>query len=156
MSANSRGFTLAEIIVLIVVVGVALAGVLLVFQNTVAGSADPQVRKQAIAIAEGLLDEVLLAPYDPIAPGPGATRASFNDLEDYNAYATVGMQDIEGNPIPGLGSYNPRVDVHPETTLSDSGGLGANRARRVTVTVTVAGALQHTIVLEGWRVRYSP
>jgi hypothetical protein len=66
------------------------------------------------------------------------------------------MQDIEGNPIPGLGSYNPRVDVHPETTLSDSGGLGANRARRVTVTVTVAGALQHTIVLEGWRVRYSP
>lgn len=157
-SSRSRGFTLAEIIVLIVVVGVALVGVLLVFQNTVAGSADPQVRKQAIAIAEGLLDEILLASYDPIAPAGGATRADFNDVFDYNAYDTApgGMEDIQGNPIAGLGNYNARVDVSGEVTLSDSLGLGASRARRVTVTVTIAGAPDHTITLEGWRIGYAP
>jgi MSHA pilin protein MshD len=156
MCARSRGFTLAEIIVLIVVLGVALVGVLLVFQSTVAGSADPQVRKQAIAIAEGLLDEVLLAPYDAVAPAAGATRATFNDLLDYNGYATVGMQDIEGNPVPGLGGYNPSIAVAAEAPLADTGGLAANPARRITVTVTVTGAPEHTVVLESWRVRYAP
>jgi MSHA pilin protein MshD len=157
MYARSRGFTLAEIVVLIVVIGVALAGVLLVFQNTVAGSADPQVRKQALAIAEGLLDEILLASYDPIAPAGGATRADFNDVADYNGYSTAGgMVDIQGNPIAGLGNYNAAVAVSAETTLNDTSGLGANRARRITVTVTVAGAPDHTIVLEGWRIGYAP
>jgi MSHA pilin protein MshD len=160
MSARSRGFTLAETIVLIVVVGVALAGVLLVFQNTVRGSADPQVRKQAIAIAEALLDEILLAPYDGIAGG--ATRADFNDVGDYDGYTTGagGMRDIEGNLIPGLGNYNASVVVGPETSLSDDGTvppqLAANRARRVTVTVTVAGLADFNITLEGWRVGYAP
>jgi type II secretory pathway pseudopilin PulG len=35
MCARSKGFTLIEIVVLIVVVAAALVGVLLVFQNTV-------------------------------------------------------------------------------------------------------------------------
>jgi MSHA pilin protein MshD len=156
MSARHRGFTLAEVVVLIVVIGVALVGLLLVFQNTVAGSADPQVRKQAIAIAEGLLDEILLAPYDPVAPLGGATRADFNDLGDYHGYSTAGVRDIQGNPIAGLQNYNVLVDVHPPGALADSGGLAANPARRVTVTVSVTGQPRHTMVLEGWRVRYSP
>lgn len=144
-----RGFTLVELVILIAVIGVALAGVLLVFQSVVRGSADPQLRKQALAIAEALLDEVLLTSYD-LAPGAGA-RANFDDVMDYHNFDTApgGMTDISGAPIPGLGAYNARVTV-------DTPGLaGVAEARRVTVTVTVTGQPDMTITLDGYRLRYA-
>jgi len=155
MSA-SRGFTLFEIVLLIAVVAAALAGVLLVFQNTVGSSADAQVRKQALAIAEALLEEVLIASYDPL-PGTGA-RADFDDIQDYNGYTTgAGIRDIEGNLVPGLGNYSASVAVAAAVPLNDtSGTLPVNEARRVTVTVTVAGLSDFTVRLDGWRVDYTP
>src|SRR5215211_7630170 len=104
MSGRSRrGFTLVEMIILIVVLSAALVGVLLVFQTTVRSSADPQVQKQALAIAESLLDEILLTSYDAL-PGSGPNRADFNDVNDYSGYTTGGggMRDIENNLVPGL------------------------------------------------------
>ena len=63
---------------------IAIAGVLAVYDRSVRGSADPLVRKQAIAIAESLLNEVLAQPFtycdpqdpanDPAAP-PASTAA---------------------------------------------------------------------------------
>jgi MSHA pilin protein MshD len=153
-AARSEGFTLVEIVVLIVVVGAALAGVLLVFQNTVRGSADPQVRKQAIAIAEALLEEILLASYDPIAGG--GTRADFNDVDDYATYTTAGgMRDIENNPIPGLENYNVSSVAVSPATLNDTGGVltAVNEAKRITVTVT--GPQGFDITLDGYRLKYA-
>ncbi len=156
MCVRSKGFTLVEIVVLIVVVAAALVGVLLVFQNTVRGSADPQVRKQAVAIAEALLEEILLTSYDPIAGG--ATRADFNDVDDYATYSTAGgMRDIENNPIPGLENYNVASVTVAPVTLNDTGGVltAVNEAKRITVTVTVAGQAQFEISLDGYRLRYA-
>ena len=148
------GFTLVEAVVLIVVVATAVVGVLLVFQNTVRSSADPQVNKQALAIAEALLDEILLASYDAGQPGTGS-RANFDDVDDYNGYTTGGggMRDIQGNLIPGLGAYNASVTV-AVAPLNESGGVLAavNEAKRVTVTVT--GPQGFTITLDGYRTRY--
>jgi MSHA pilin protein MshD len=158
MCARRRGFTLIELIVLIVVLSTALAGVMLVFQNVVRRSADPQVYKQALAIAEAMLDEVLLASYDA-QPG-GGTRASFDDVTDYNGFTTAGgMKDMQGAAIPGLAAYNVTVDVVTDATtaLSDSGGaLPVAESRRVTVTVTVAGQPDMTVRLDGYRLRYAP
>ena len=44
-----------ELLIFIVVVGAGLAGILSVMNTSVASSADPIVRKQAIAIAESVL-----------------------------------------------------------------------------------------------------
>jgi MSHA pilin protein MshD len=81
---RSAGFGLIEIILFIAIVGAALAGVLVVYDRAVRSSADPLVRKQAIAIAESLLSEVLAQPFtycdpqdaanDPAAP-PASTAA---------------------------------------------------------------------------------
>lgn len=148
MYARSRGFTLLEMVVLIVVIGVALVGVLLVFQNTVRASADPQVRKQAVAIAEGLLDEILLAAYDPLGAS-AAPRRNFDDVDDYAPYSTAGgMEDIDGVLIPGLEGYNADVDV----AVAALGGVA--EAKRITVTVTGPQGL--VVRLEGWRTRYQP
>jgi MSHA pilin protein MshD len=159
MHASRRGFTLIEILVLIVVIGVALAGVLLVFQNTVRGSADPQVRKQALAIAEAMLDEVLLTSYSPVAGG--GTRANFNDIDDYAipaAYTTApgGMTDLQGVAVPGLANYNVTVTVAPAAPLTDTPStLPVPESRRVTVTVTVTGQPNMTVSLDGYRLNYA-
>ena len=61
-----RGFTLIELIIFIVVVAAGLAGILSVMNTVVKSSADPMIRKQTIAIAESLLEEILLKEYcDP-------------------------------------------------------------------------------------------
>ena len=67
-----RGLTLIELIIYIVVVLVGLAGVLTVFNTTVRGSADPVVRKQALALAEAMLEEVLAKDYQNAAGGNNA------------------------------------------------------------------------------------
>jgi MSHA pilin protein MshD len=57
------GTTLVELVVFIVVVSAAVAGVLLALNSATRGSADPMIRKQALAIAEALLEEVELMPF---------------------------------------------------------------------------------------------
>ncbi len=62
-SARQAGFTLVEMMIFVVVVGIGLAGVLLAINNSTARSADPLVRKQALAAAESLLEEILQQPF---------------------------------------------------------------------------------------------
>jgi len=148
------GFSLIEVIVLIVVVAVALVGVLLVFQTSVRSSADPQVQKQALAVAEALLDEILLASYDAL-PGTGA-RADFDDVDDYAGYSTAGgIRDIQGNPVAGLAAYDITAVTVTVVALTDTGAVLApvNEAKRVTV--TVAGPQGFGVSLDGYRLKYA-
>jgi MSHA pilin protein MshD len=69
----SAGVTLIELVVFIVILGVAMAGLFAAFNTITAASADPQVRKQVLAIAESLMDEVQLMPF------------TFCDPDDANA-----------------------------------------------------------------------
>jgi MSHA pilin protein MshD len=56
--ADQRGVTLVELIVFIVIVSVGIVGLLSTMNSTIRNSADPMVRKQMVAIAESLLNEV--------------------------------------------------------------------------------------------------
>jgi len=58
-----RGLTLIELILFIVIVSVALTGVLTVLNITAKSSADPMIRKQMLAIAEALLEEVQMKSF---------------------------------------------------------------------------------------------
>lgn len=156
MSARKRaaGFTLIEIIVLIVVVAAALVGVLLAFQTTARASADPQVQKQAVAIAEALLDEILLTSYDALPNAAG--RVNFNDVADYNGYTTAGgMVDIQGNPVAGLAAYNVQNVTVAVVALNDVGNALTPVAEAMRVTVTVTGPNNVAISLDGYRTRYA-
>lgn len=65
---RQRGLTLVELIVFIIIVSIALTGILSVLNFSVMHSADPMVRKQAIAIAEALMEEVTLHPFTYCEP----------------------------------------------------------------------------------------
>jgi MSHA pilin protein MshD len=71
---NQRGISLVELVMFIMIVAVALAGILMVMDRVTRSSADPLIHKQALAIAESLLEEIELMPFtfcDPDDPAAG-------------------------------------------------------------------------------------
>ena len=177
---RQRGLSLIELLVFIVVVGVAVTGVVSVFSLNARASVDPAIRKQAMTIAESLLDEVMSKPYtycdpdDPAADtatnvgdctipegmgGPevaqGETRYSatnpFDNVNDYNGFTMAGINDITGAPVAGLGLYTATVQVQPAGAFN---GIPAGETLLVTVTVNAPG--NQTLSLSGYRTRYAP
>ena len=170
MSMSNRrqhhGFTLIEVIIFIVVVGAGLAGILSVMNRVVASSADPLITKQTVAVAESMLEEILLKEYcDPdtrsatappvcparIAADQEATRDIYDDVDDYNGYTTTGgIVDLTCAPA-GLPNYNITAVAVAVTTAAQNAALNAVGAKRVTVTVT---GPQGAITLTGYRSNY--
>ncbi len=145
------GFTLPEMLLLIIVISVGLTGILLVFNNVVVGSGEPIVRKQAMAAAESMLEEILLMSFSNPAGGwsgaaTQANRQNFDDVQDYAGFGTTGIFTIDGvAPISGLESY-------ALSTVIVNVGLGSvPAADSLRVTVTVTGP-QVSYVLEGYKV----
>ena len=147
MSAKSssilqRGTSLIELIIFIVIIGAAMAGILLVMNQVTRSSADPLVRKQALAIAESMLEEIKLQQLSGVGCvgvlGPDDPRSGVSAVCDYDGYSTTaGILDFSTNSgVPGLASYNiTGVAVTPIATL---GGTAINADSGVVITVTVA------------------
>ena len=177
---QQRGVSLVELVVFIVIVSVALAGTLLIMNQTTRSSADPVIRKQSLAIAESLLEEITLMPFtfcDPddaqaitaMSPtvGPSGCAAMvesmgpryagatpFDNVNDYHNFqmnaGNGGIRDITGAVIADLDGYAAAVSVTP----SALGGIPAADALLITVTVT--GPNAEPVVQQGYRTRYSP
>lgn len=150
-----RGISLIELIMFIVIVSVALAGILLVMNTVTRGSADPLLRKQSLAIAESLLEEIELQDFSNPAGGftgaaTQANRAQFDDVVDYSGFATAGAFAISGAaPVPGLEGYNVAVAVAPQGVWN---GIAAGSS--VLITVSVAAPSGETITATGFRTAY--
>jgi len=154
---SQRGISLVELIMFIVIVSVALAGILLVLNVTTKGSADPLVHKQALAAAESLLEEIELQGFSN-PPDGGFTeigaptqgnRWKFDNVMDYNGFATEGIFPVSGIvAVSGLGSYNASVTVSGValgTVLAGSAVL---------ITVTVRDPQGNPIEISGYRTAY--
>ena len=61
--SGQSGFTLIELVVFIVVISIAVVALVAITGRTTSSSADPQLRKQALVLAEAMLEEVQLARY---------------------------------------------------------------------------------------------
>ena len=147
-SRRQRGFTLIETIMAITIIGVGLAGLMTVFVNTTKNSADPVVRKQLLAVAEELIEEIQLKPYGDVANDPPAAcaRNTYNDLDDYHGYATNGFVcDIDGTHVAALDGYSVSV------TVEVSALVGIAQAMRITVTVSRGS---DNLSLSSWRTNY--
>jgi MSHA pilin protein MshD len=146
-----RGFTLIEMIIFIVVVAAGMAGILQVINTTVARSADPMVRKQAIALADSVLEEVLQKAYTDPGGGTGeTTRATFDDVDDYNGKTQTIFTDWAA---AGLSSYNLTISV--STPFNRAVGGTAVQVKTVTVTVSRGtGADAVSVSLSGYRTNY--
>lgn len=177
-AASAHGLSLVELLIFIVVVGAALAGVLRVFTQATAASADPLLRRQALAIAESLLEEIELMPFtwcdaddanvesttgsagcaslpDGIGAEAGEGRHAtpqFDHVDDYHGYSMNGIVDLTGSAVAGLSGYSASVAVAAAALGSITAGSGD--ALRITVTVTGPG--NTTVSLDGYRTRHAP
>ncbi|HEY8100808.1 MAG TPA: type II secretion system protein [Burkholderiaceae bacterium] len=157
MSTNAhkreRGLTLIELVMFIMIVSIALVGVLSVLNITSKNSADPQVRKQALSIAEGLLEEVELAHFTYCDP----TDASVDRASGANLTATgcasivenagqTGLEPVGSRPYDNVNDY---VDAYGTAKTYTSDANGTNLPTGYTATVNVVPEALNGIASSG-------
>ena len=173
---GQRGLSMLELLVFIVVVGLALGSLASLLAQTLRPSADPQMQRQALAIAESLLDEVTQLPFswcdpdDPLvasvtsaaecttlpeALGPEAGESRFgalrfDNVNDFDGYTMNGIVDAAGVAVDALAAYSASVQVTPVSL----GGIASGEVLRITVTVTGSGGLR--VSLDAYRSRHAP
>ena len=143
---SQRGLTLIELIMFIVIVSIALAGVLTVLNITTRSSADPMIRKQMLAIAEALLEEVQLQPFtwcDPDDPQAATATSNAVGATGCTSAATVEAIGKEGAEARGTATPLDNVsdyDGEAVTTniVGTAGSIPAGYSARITVADTSA------------------
>ena len=147
-----------ELVISIVVIGIAVTGSLLAVNHTLARSADPMLQHQASAVAEAYLEEVLARSYtDPdgtgVCPGAEASRGQYDNVCDYDGLDEVGARSQDGTAVAGLGAYRVRVNVDQAASLN--GLTGAVNVLRVDVRVNhTLAALGIDLTMSGYRTSY--
>lgn len=157
----SRGATLLELIVFLVIIGVALTAFLNIFTQSQAGAVDPLIRVRALELAQSQIDEVLARRFDentPIGGVPacnaigGATclgiapEAGFDDVGDFHNFS-------DSVSYPG---YTIQIAV---TEAGSDLGLPSNdQARLIRVSVTTpptsTSGVSDTITLSAYKVNF--
>lgn len=152
---SQRGISLIELLLFIIIVSIALTSLLMVMNINTRSSVDPLLRKQALATAESLLEEIQLQDFSNPAGGFSgaaiqANRASFDDVMDYNGFVTTGIYPADGSAtaITGLSNYNVSVAIANIAWNS----IPASDVAQITVTVTDSSG--QSIQAIGYRVNY--
>lgn len=156
-----QGFSLIELVVAIVLIAVAVAGVMQVFITTTRRSADPMVREQAQLVAEAYLEEILLKKfYDPdtsnVCPANEGSRSAYDNVCDFSGLSEA-PHDQFGNAIGALAAYSVQVTVTRDNTVNLNGltnGPAANEIRVIRVDVAVTGPASQSVTLSGYRTNY--
>lgn len=180
-SPSRRGFTLIELVLFIAIIGIAVAGVLLAYDYAVRDSADPVVKKQALAIAQSLLEEIQQMPFTycdpddpavstatsaagcatPEAMGPEAGESRYNastpfdNVNDYSGYNTATEIPPGIKDITGTSIAGLGIyNAAVTVTQVALGGIAAADSLRITVTVTAPARV--TVSIDGYRTQYAP
>lgn len=156
-SAAQRGMTLVELVIAIVIVGIAAAALFTAMAAITARSADPLLRQQSLAIAESYLEEISLRDF-PVSttcggPNNGAGRDNFQNLCEYHglfydSQPFAPRSALSVTPLAGLEAYRVEVSVAAHA-LHD---IGAADAVRIQISVTDPAG--HNLTLAGYRARY--
>ena len=82
MSRHQRGMTLIELVISIVIIGIAAAALYSAMASISGRSADPMLRQQSLAIAEAYLEEILLQSFTDPDGLADCGRSCFDDVGD--------------------------------------------------------------------------
>lgn len=116
------GLTMIELIMFMVIIGVALAGILQVLNFTTKNSADPMRQKQALMIAEALLEEVRLSAFTFCEPGDAKVETAASAAE-CTAQESFGLAAGEATSRPH-DNINDYVAAAGTATAAFNDGTG--------------------------------
>ncbi len=151
---GARGVSLIEAVLFMVVVSVALVVLVRAFDQAAVASADPVLRRQSLAIAQSLLEEISLKDFANPSPGGytgpynAASRSRFDDVMDYDGLVLNGISDLSGAVVAGLSGYRASIAV----TATAFGGVPSSAGWRISVSVTDPAG--QTLALDGYRADY--
>lgn len=130
MNVNRQaGMTLVELVIAIVIIGVAAAALYNAMASITARSADPMLRQQSLMLAEACLDELFGERFSALL-GADCTKTR------------------TAASLAQLGEYTIVVTVEPR----ELAGIDAGNARYVQVEVRDPGG--QILTLSGWRACY--
>jgi MSHA pilin protein MshD len=118
--SRQRGLTIIELIISIVVISIALVGVLAAYNTAVKSSADPMVRKQALAIAESMLSEVLQQPYTWCDPQDAAVESATGYASCAVSQAAPGKSPASESRLSQTDSFDNVADYHGYASTAES------------------------------------
>jgi MSHA pilin protein MshD len=183
---HARGLSLVELIVSITVIAAGVAGILLVLNVAVRDSADPLLQKQALAIAESLLEEIQLMPFTYCDPDDAQAETATSATVGVTGCATTveGIGPETGEARNPVGPQTPFDNVNDYHNFSMTGivdiagaalpGLAAYSAsvtvaqqalagppdvpaaESLLITVTVTGPASTSVQVSGHRARFAP
>jgi MSHA pilin protein MshD len=186
LAARQRGISFIELVLFIVIVGIGVVGLMNTMSLTTRSSGDPLRRKQALMIAESLMEEVQLArftwcdgadpavetatsPADCATPdgmGPEAGNARpYDNVNDYvpaaTGTSTTVFNDAGGNLVDAAGNafpagYSATLTIAPQAFGGVASGSAPAAMDVLHITVAVASAGGDTITLDTYRLRYAP
>ncbi|MFP3870950.1 MAG: prepilin-type N-terminal cleavage/methylation domain-containing protein [Syntrophobacteria bacterium] len=108
---NKRGFTLLEVIIIIVLVGIFMAAIGLPFVSGIRESHLPEIVATAHFLAAERLEELAGADYDALADEPRAAVSGYLDYEREVDETEVTEADLS-TPEAGSGYRTVRVTVY--------------------------------------------
>ena len=165
------GLTLIELVITIVVLGIALSALVSALTTGIGRSAQPMWESKALELSQAYLDEILAKKFDdgtPLGGGQvalvaspctqsneGQARAMFDDVDDYHGVvdAPPTLSD-SGISMARYGNYRVEISVVcAGTELGSSNGSllsAVSLAKRITVSVGVpSGEVRSVSVYKG-------
>lgn len=159
---NNSGFTIVEMVITIVVLGIALAGVSSALFTAVGRSANPMVQNKAVELAQAYLDEILSMRFQEDSPLGGGTvgscsistatadsdgsanRSDFDDVDDYNGLNEV-PAFLAGTVPSDYAGFNVSVTV---SCINQSGAASTNSKH---ILLNITGPANTSISMAAYR-----
>ena len=138
----SPGFTLIELVIMIVVLSVGLLGILSVINYTTSHSADPMIQICSVELGQRYLDEILPMRFNENSGNGGTPRCSSSDTGSV-ACTAIGAEGESRSEYDDVDDFNGLVET-------PTGYTGYS----VSVAVVAAGgadgmpANPHTLLIE--------
>lgn len=142
---NSRGITLIELVITIVIISLALVASLSSFSVITGRSSNVLVQSRALDLAQLYMDEILSKNFDE-ATGSGGTptytgscritddgesRDNYDDVDDFN-----GLNESPATVNNNLAALYANYTVDVDVSCDGSVGANANGSKLVQITIT--------------------
>lgn len=162
-SRRHSGATLVELVITIVIISVAIAGVVGAFALITGRSADPLNQTRAVELAQLYMDEIITQRYDDqtpvggtppydggcnIGPEAGETRSTFDDVDDYHNLTDSPPASLQGT-LDGYGGFSVSVTV---TCAGGQVGLASEDAKRIELDIVAPG--DQSFVFSAYRANF--
>lgn len=153
---RSAGFSMVEVVVAIVIVGLMYVAAINTLGATRVGHYKIARQQRALLLAHGLMAEITQHPYwdrvNKAGLGPAADetvpgdRSLYDDVDDYNGWSMSPPEAKDGTPLVGYDDWRREVDIVwvDPSSLSEVGSESG--VKRITVTVQERGVFVTELV----------